>query len=357
MRKMTSSPSTSNQQPATSNRAGIVVIGRNEGERLRVCLESANRSAEAVVYVDSGSTDHSVALAEQLGVMVVQLDLKMPFTAARARNCGATALLESHPEIEMIQFVDGDCEIVDGWMSSAVAALETDPKLAIVCGRVRERYPETSIYNRLCDMEWNTPVGPAKACGGIALIRASAFKAVGGFDPMVIAGEEPEMCVRLRQAGWTIHRIDAEMALHDAAMTRFGQWWKRNIRAGHAYAQGNAMHGKPPDRFREKELRSITAWALSPTITALLLVLVIAIANPVWCWLGLLPLGMYALLGLKIYRSPRRKGNNGRDARLYAAAVVIGKFPQYLGIRKYRASVRSGQRTQLIEYKDNAALV
>ena len=50
---------------------------------------------------------------------------------------------------------------------------------------------------------------------------------VGGFNPAVIAGEEPELCVRLRQAGWKIHRLDAEMTLHDAAMTSWRQWWKR----------------------------------------------------------------------------------------------------------------------------------
>ena len=110
--------------------------------------------------------------------------------------------------------------------------------------RVRERHPDASPYNKLCDIEWNTPVGDAKSCGGDAMMRVSAFRQVGGFDAGVIAGEEPELCVRLRANGWTLERINAEMTLHDAAMTRFSQFWKRAKRAGHAYAEGAAVHGR-----------------------------------------------------------------------------------------------------------------
>ena len=330
---------------------GVVAIGRNEGDRLRVCLESAKRNSDAVVYVDSGSTDGSVELAKSLNVSVVELNLKLPFTAARARNAGAKVLLETHSDIDSIFFVDGDCEIVDGFIPAAKDTLAGDEKIAVVCGRRRERHPRASVYNRLCDLEWNTPVGPAKSCGGDALIRVAAFNQVNGYDGTIIAGEEPEMCVRLRSAGWTIQRIDHEMTLHDAAMTRFGQWWTRNVRAGHAYAQGNALHGAPPERFRVKEVRSITLWTLVPLILSLLMILLVGAISPRWCWIGLLPIGLYGLLALKIYQDRRRRGLSGQDARLYAAAVVLGKLPQYIGVRRFVAAQQRGQRTAIIEYK------
>ena len=66
----------------------VVVIGRNEGERLRQCLMSIDKGVAGIVYVDSGSTDQSIALAESLGAQVVELDASIPFTAARARNVG-----------------------------------------------------------------------------------------------------------------------------------------------------------------------------------------------------------------------------------------------------------------------------
>ncbi len=330
---------------------GVVAIGRNEGERLRACLASARRDCAAVVYVDSGSTDGSADLARSLGVHVVDLDLSKPFTAARARNEGFARLRSVAPGVDRVQFVDGDCEIVAGWIAKAFAALDADPKAAVVCGRRRERFPNASVYNRLCDLEWNTPVGVALACGGDAMVRVAAFEQVGGYDPTVIAGEEPEMCVRLRHAGWTVRRIDGEMTLHDAAITRFGQWWRRTVRGGHAYAQANAMHGAPPERFRERELRRIQRWAVLPVVATLALTVALAIFAPRWCWLGLAPLGLYAVLAAKTARYRLGRGDSLPDAALYGAFVTLGKFAEHAGLRKFRAAQRAGRANAIIEYK------
>jgi GT2 family glycosyltransferase len=334
--------------------AGVVAIGRNEGQRLRACLLSAQQDSAAVVYVDSGSTDDSVEMAKSLGAHVVNLDLSKPFTAARARNEGFAKLREIAPAVEFVQFVDGDCEIIEGWMTKAVAELKDRPKTAIVCGRRRERFPAASVYNRLCDMEWDTPVGLAKACGGDAMIRVAALVEVGGYDPRVIAGEEPEMCVRLRARGWAIERLDEEMTLHDAGMTRFSQWWKRNVRAGHAYAQANAMHGSPPERFRRRELRSIQFWATVPLVLTCGGVALLGAFAPRWCGLGLTPLLAYPALAAKIALRRIKCGQPLADSTVYALAVVTGKFAQYQGVRKFRAARRRGKQSEIIEYKSLA---
>jgi len=253
---------------------GAVVIGRNEGERLKQCLNSLVNELTYIVYVDSGSTDESVALAQSLGVIVVTLDIIQPFTAARARNAGLATLAENYPSIDYVQFVDGDCEVQSGWITKAKDFLDSHPDFAAVCGRRRERYPDASIYNRLCDIEWDTPVGEVKACGGDALFRFTVLQAIDGYREGLIAGEEPEMCYRMRQLGWKIMRLNAEMTLHDAAMTHFGQWWKRNQRAGHAYAESYALHGNDQEHFRKKETRSIVIWSiLIPVIIILLSVI------------------------------------------------------------------------------------
>ncbi|MEL7238668.1 MAG: glycosyltransferase, partial [Planctomycetota bacterium] len=241
---------------------GFVAIGRNEGERALTCVRSALRDAadaSAVVYVDSGSTDGSPEKIAALGVTVVDLDTSQGFTAARARNAGLAELKRRHPGCVYVQFLDGDCELVEGWIATAVAALEADAKLAGVCGRRRERHPEATVYNKLCDMEWDTPVGPADAVGGDALFRIAALDEVDAYDPTMIAGEEPEMCIRLRAKGWTLARLGAEMTLHDAAMTSWRQWWNRNKRAGHAYAETLDRH--PP--IGKKEVRSNDAFGIA----------------------------------------------------------------------------------------------
>lgn len=194
-----------------------------------------------LVYVDSGSTDGSVAAATAAGAEVVALDMAQPFTAARARNAGLSHLASDPPDF--VQMVDGDCALQPGWISAALAAFAAHPAAVVVCGRRRERFAQASVYNALADREWDTPIGPARACGGDALMRYAAVQAVGGYDPGLIAGEEPDLCLRLRAKGGEIWRIDAEMTLHDAAMTRFSQWWRRAVRAGHAFAEGCARHG------------------------------------------------------------------------------------------------------------------
>lgn len=323
---------------------GLVAIGRNEGERLRKCLSSIIGKVENAVYVDSGSTDNSVEMAKSLGVDVIELDLSIPFTAARARNKGWEFLLAKNPQLNYIQFVDGDCEIVDGWLTTAQQKLDENPNIAVVCGRCRERYPDASIYNRLCDLEWNTPVGEAKACGGNAMMRVEALQQVSGFNPKLIAGEEPELCVRLRQKGWKIYRLDAEMVLHDAQMTRFSQWWKRALRTGHAYAEGAYLHGKPPENHYVKETRSIWLWGLIIPFLAVILIIPTHLKS-------LLLFLAYPLLIYKTYRFTQKNGFSNSDGWLYSVSCILAKFPGVLGQIQFYFNQTLGKNNSLIEYK------
>jgi GT2 family glycosyltransferase len=264
-----------------------------------------------------------------------------PFTAARARNEGFFALQRRLPSLQRVQFVDGDCEVDGGWLAAAQAFLDDHPDVAVVCGRRRERFPQRSVYNLLCDLEWDTPIGEAKACGGDALMRADAFAAVGGFRPELIAGEEPELCVRLRAKGWKVWRLDAEMTLHDAAMTRFSQWWRRSLRAGHAYAEGAYLHGQPPERHWLRESRRAWLWGLGIPVVIVLACLLLG------GW-GLLLLAVYPLQAVRL---ARRGGKSVRENWLQAVFLVLGKFPEMLGQLKFlRHRIAAGKST-LIEYK------
>ncbi|MFI5458439.1 MAG: glycosyltransferase [Isosphaerales bacterium] len=323
---------------------GTVLIGRNEGERLSCCLDSVVGRGYNVVYVDSGSTDGSVDRAICLGVEVVELDLSRPFTAARARNAGFARLEEIDPDVRFVQFVDGDCEVVEGWLERARRELEDRPEVAGVCGRCRERFRDRSIYNRLADLEFDTPVGETKAFGGNAMVRAVAFRQVGGFNPAVIAGEEPELCVRLRQRGWTVLRIDAEMVLHDMAMTRFWQWWRRCIRNGFAFAEGAALYGRSPERHWVHQVRSIVFWGIA------LPLIILGLTWPTrGASLGLL--GGYFLLYWRIRRYGLHCGWSAPDARLYARWCILSKAPMTVGLILYWFRRAARRPKQIIEYK------
>lgn len=305
------------------------------------CLDSLAEHASRCVYVDSGSTDGSVAEARSRGIEVVELDMSRPFTAARARNTGFRRLLQVLPEMDYVHFFDGDCEIEKLWVGRAQRFMDEHPEVGVIYGVQKERYPDRSIYNRLLDVEWGTPFGPVRASGGLLLCRRPLFQQLEGFREDLIAGEDPEFCVRVRQAGALIWHLDAPMAIHDGDITRFSQWWKRAKRAGHAYAEGARLHGAPPERHFVRETRSIFLWGLLLPVGILAAAL---LASP-WWLLGLLA---YPLM---VWRIARRGRRDARTNWMYASFVMLGKFPELSGCLKYYRDHIGNNPRRLIEYK------
>ncbi|MBL8657157.1 MAG: glycosyltransferase family 2 protein [Altererythrobacter sp.] len=314
-------------------RTGVVAIGRNEGERLKRCLASLRDSGYPVVYVDSASTDGSPEVAAALGAKVHALDLSRPFTAARARAEGLAVLEDDHPALDHVFFVDGDCEVEPGFLAAATAFLDAEPAFAVVCGRRRERFPDASRYNRLMDREWDTPVGEAAACGGDALFRLAAYHRAGGYDPAMVAGEEPELCTRIRAGGGRVMRLDLPMTIHDAAITRFGQWWRRAIRSGMGYAQA---WSETNGRLYGRELARAFGWSAALPLSA-------ALAALAWhpAWMLLWP----GLTALQFVRLARRDG-------IFAGALsVVGKYAELVGSLRYIARAALGRAGSTVHYK------
>ena len=317
-----------------------VVIGRNEGQRLVTCLKSLIGKVDHIVYVDSGSSDTSIHEASILGVDTLSLDMSMPFTAARARNAGAKYLLTKYTGLNYLQFIDGDCEMQPEWIDNAYRFLEDHKNYAVVCGRRRERFPEHSIFNHWCDIEWNTAIGDALACGGDALIRRESFQQCNGYREDVIAGEEPEMCFRFRQNGWKIRRLDVEMTLHDAAITKFSQWFKRTMRSGYAFTLGYSIHGQSKERYWAKECRSIALWGvLAPGIFLLGMLF-----NPLFCL-------MLVLYPIQIIRVFSRATTLNMSGFLWASGIVLGKVPEAIGQIKCLTDKVNKKTSIIIEYK------
>ncbi|EEX12657.1 glycosyl transferase, group 2 family [Citreicella sp. SE45] len=313
----------------------VVLIGRNEGARLVAALASIRGAARQVVYVDSGSSDDSLAEARRAGATVVALDLGCPFSAARARNAGFAALSEP----QFVQFIDGDCALVPGYLGRARAHLEDNPKTGLVTGWRSEIRRDASLYNQLADFEWRRPAGEILACGGDMMVRAEAFRAVGGFDPTVIAAEDDEFCTRLRKAGWRLERIPQEMTRHDADMHRFGQWWTRAVRTGHGFAQVGALH---PEYFT-KERRRVLVYGLA-------LPLVIA-GGLLWWPLAPLGLAVYAANYLRTVRGLRREGLPRGEALRHGVLLALSKIPNLIGMATYHWRRGRNAQMRIIEYK------
>jgi GT2 family glycosyltransferase len=275
------------------------------------------------------------------GIEVVELDLSIPFTAARARNAGFQRLLQICPDIAFVQFVDGDCELNPSWCATAAEFLLGRPHVAAVCGRLREKHPELSVYNWMCQREWDGPVGQIRACAGNVMLRMTALIEVGGFREDVIAAEEDELCVRLRSANWRIWRLADEMAVHDAAMLYFRQWWTRSVRAGYAFAQGAYLHGRSPERHFAWECRRTFIWG---------------VAIPTLCLASAALIGPAATLLLLVYpaqfvRLALREAGSLRENLTLAFFQLLSRFPEAVGQLRFWRDLVWRRVPTIIEHK------
>jgi len=320
--------------------SAAVIIGRNEGERLKRCIDSTLPHFDFTVYVDSGSTDQSVGYAASKGCMVVELDTTVMFSAARARNEGYKRILASQPGLKYVQFIDGDCELQPNWSQTAITFLDQNSRIAALCGRRRERFPERSVYNQLCDWEWAIQPGEIEYCGGDVLMRTEAFSEVGGYRDSMIAGEEPELCVRLRNSGWKIYCLDQEMTLHDASILKFSQWWQRAKRSGYAYAAGAWLHGRTEEKMWLRQSLRSWIWAFCFPITAL----VIGLTISAWGFFLFLAYPAQALRQFSADTGP------ARDRATRSIFNSMARFPELAGQFKFLTSLIRG-KSQLIEYK------
>lgn len=325
---------------------GFVVIGRNEGDRLKTGLQAIQAicPSTAIVYVDSGSSDDSVAFAESLNITVVELDMSTPFTAARARNAGFKALTTQYTHLQYVQFLDGDCELLPGWVEHATEYLKNNSHVGIVSGRRSERYPQASVYNQLIDIEWNTQPGEILAVLGDMCVKVAVFNTIDGFNEQIIAAEDDDFCLRARRAGYITYRLDIHMSKHDANILTLSQWYRRSKRGGHGYANIHHLHGRGPESYFKKEIKSVLFWgALVPAGFVLCLFFA-----PL---LSLLILIAYLAFIARTVVRRLKAGNSIKIASAYGLLIFTGKFFEFLGIIQYCKNTFLSRKHQLIEYK------
>lgn len=329
--------------PASTDYIGFVIIGRNEGSRLELSLRTLKSLAPSspIVYVDSGSTDNSVAFAKSIGAIVTELDMSIPFTAARARNAGYEKLIDHHPSTNLVQFLDGDCQISEHWIERSSLFLISHPQTGIVSGRRVEKHPDASVYNRLIDLEWDTPIGETQAVLGDMLVKSEAFLAAGGFNESIIAAEDDDFCLRVRSKGFSVYRIDEIMSYHDADMHSLKQWLKRAKRAGHGYANLNNLY---KGYFQSQVRRAVLWGGMYP-------------AAFIISALALHPAALTATIAValvQIFRtshSHKCRLGSYKLASIYSCLLFISKPYELSGIIRYWKNKLTSKNHSLIEYK------
>lgn len=330
-------------QGHTQPNISVVVIGKNEGPRLQRCFDSlqAVRSQFAeIIYVDSASKDSSCLIARKFGAQVIVLHSAHP-NAARARNVGWQAAKH-----KFVLFLDGDTILQAGFMAQALAALN-DPQVAVVWGHRRELAPQQSLYMRVLDLDWIYRPGVTQFCGGDALVRRSMLQACGGFDASLIAGEEPELCQRIRANGAQILHIDAAMTLHDLAIYSFAAYCRRAFRAGHAYAEVAQRCQHTAEKFWQREARR-NLWQALFILLALTSLLLLAVFLPN---AALLLGALYGVLaGVALSRCMRRNQYKSSDFFTLFCYALHSHFQQlpiccgqaYFHLNRWRARNSGG---------------
>lgn len=316
---------------------GVVIIGRNEGARLILCLDSVIKAQVPCVYVDSQSIDSSVEESERRHVKTVVLDKSAPINASRARNKGFEVILTENPNLEYIHFIDADCELHSDWLEHAINKLNEAKDVAIVCGRLHEKYKYKNTYTRLCDMDWYIKPGEVEACGGIFTMRASVFREVNGFDEGLIAGADPELCFRVRQAKYKIFCAPVDMGTHDSNMQYFSEYWKRSVKTGYAYMAKMKTGGN------KKPVISALVWSSVIPISVILSLYI----DVKFALLFL----SYPILAGKIYFNTSKKTFPTYSRTLYSIFCVIGKVSESVGIVKNIFNSMMKIEQKIIEYK------
>jgi hypothetical protein len=145
----------------------------------------------------------------------------------------------------------------------------------------------------------------------------------------------------LRTAGWRIWKLDAEMAMHDANITRFGQWWTRMVRGGYGFAQGAFLHGAPPERHWVRESRRAWFWGLILPLACL------ASALLFWPW----GLASFLVFPAQMMRLALRNSGSLPERAKLAFFQTVARFPEVIGQAKFTRDRLLGRRARVIEYK------
>jgi cellulose synthase/poly-beta-1,6-N-acetylglucosamine synthase-like glycosyltransferase len=326
----------------------VVVIGRNEGLRLARCLESIRDmrcpgGQVELIYVDSGSHDGSVQRAAGYGAKVIEL-CGGKLSAARARNAGWQAA--SAP---FVFFLDGDTIVDRDFVERALPEFK-NPRVMVVTGHRREIRPEASIYNRVLDLDWLSKPGFTEYCGGDAIMRRTALQQTGGFNASLIAGEEPDLCWRIRSNGGLILHIDAAMTGHDLVMVNWRQYCRRAIRTGHAYAEIAGLYERTADPLWSHASRH-NAIHGSVYMLAPIVAVSIAILDRSWASVLFLLFGAVALI-LRTALRARGRRTSLSTLILFAIHSHVQQVPILLGQVRQWLNSRQGQKSTLIEYKN-----
>jgi glycosyltransferase involved in cell wall biosynthesis len=186
----------------------VIVPTKHEEKLLQGCLEQFTPQIRAryrleLIVSDGGSTDNTVGIAAAYADYIAVHEEPYRQTIAEGRNRGA-ALANS----ELFIFVNADTRFdnIEQFLDRAVQRFEMDPSLSALACKVEVAEEERQLSDVLFHGMFNRYVWIVNRFIGMGrgecqLVRRSAFKAIGGYNPEMVAGEDFDLFHRLQSVG------------------------------------------------------------------------------------------------------------------------------------------------------------
>jgi glycosyltransferase involved in cell wall biosynthesis len=216
----------------------VVLISKDQEWNIVRLIKSALRwtasfPSREIVLVDSASVDNTVDIASNYPINIIRLQSDQRLTAAAGRYVGY-----QKTSGDLILFLDGDMELCEGWVDRAIAVIQSGPDVAAVTGQVINLPPSTGsrAAPRSEPSYYGNSVTEVSYGGGATMYRRSVLKQVGTFNPYIYSEEEPELCLRIRYAGYRILSLEHPIAYHYSdppdRVSTLVERWRRNLNLG-----------------------------------------------------------------------------------------------------------------------------
>lgn len=269
----------------------IVIKALDEEAKIAKCIESTVaalgeiENPSEIILADSVSSDGTVEIARHYPVTIVQ------FERVEDRGCGAAVQLGyQHSKGDFVMLLDGDMEMLPGFLPVALARLDADRTLAGVAGLIEDvAIRNTFDRQRVMSGASNAATRDARLLNGGGLYRRRAISDAGGYaaDRNLKAWEEAELGMRLRAKGWALERIDFPAIRHTGHAAGSAELLASRWRSRRAMANGVLLR----QAFGTPWILDALALLVHPILILLLwcgalLTAAISVVTSQWIWLA-----------------------------------------------------------------------
>ncbi len=316
---------------ATRPTVALVIPGRNCQNTLESCLTSVIPLKETgqvsqIVFVDDGSADASISIAQRLGVQVLKGSGGGP---GHARNLGWRNV-----NSDLVWFIDSDCISHPETLLHLQRAID-DPTVAGAGGgywNVNSHSLLATTIDREIEVRHRTMLGDVDFLGGFnVLYRRSVLEAMGGFDEQDVNGpgsagaEDCELSFRISDAGYRLRFVKASVVGHHHP-TSLRRYLRTQARHGYWRAR---LYAKHPDKAKGDSYTSYADFA-QPVAALTCLGLLPFAPFPVARWAILCSFLVLLASSLPIAR--QLLGTNLLTATFFVYLCTIRSFWRSVGI-------------------------